>query len=106
LNHRESEVPTVFTQLNPPIPLHVLGKGPGLALGMIDYGPEHNLLWVTALDANGEIWCAPNPTVRMARNWSMGRAENPLITRDKAAAKAAAANPPCYACAPATPEPA
>ena len=73
----------MFTQLNPPIPLHVLGKGDGHALGLIDYGQEHNLIWVTALDANGEIWCAPNPEVRMLKNWTMGRKENPLIARSK-----------------------
>jgi hypothetical protein len=63
----------MFTQLNPPIPLHVLDKGDGLAFGVIDYGPEHNLLWITAIDATGEIWCAPNPKVRMQSNWSLGR---------------------------------
>ena len=73
----------MFTQLNPPLPLYVLGKGNGLAIGMIDYGPEHNLLWVTAIDATGEIWCAPNPKVRMERNWSMGRAEGPAVAADK-----------------------
>ncbi|WP_236643597.1 hypothetical protein [Flavisphingopyxis soli] len=62
-----------FTQLDPPIPLHVLERGDGLAFGVIDYGPEHNLIWVTAIDATGEIWCAPNPKVRMQTNWSMGR---------------------------------
>jgi len=74
----------VFTQLNPPIPLNVLGKGEGYAIGVIDYGQEHNLLWVTALNASGEIWCAPNPQVRMARNWSMGRGESPLVAMGKA----------------------
>ena len=63
----------MFTQLDPPIPLHVLGKGDGYALGVIDYGQEHNLLWVTAIDATGEIWCAPNPEVRMQANWSIAR---------------------------------
>ncbi|MEZ5654761.1 MAG: hypothetical protein R3E04_02555 [Sphingobium sp.] len=62
-----------FTQLNPPIPLEVMDKGKGLAIGMIDYGPEHNLIWVTAIDETGEIWCAPNPKVRMQTNWTMGR---------------------------------
>lgn len=62
-----------FTRLEPPIPLHVMDRGDGLAFGVIDYGAEHNLLWVTALDATGEIWCAPNPQVRMQKNWSMGR---------------------------------
>ena len=62
-----------FTQLDPPIPLEVIDKGKGLAIGMIDYGPEHNLIWVTAIDDSGEIWCAPNPKVRMQQNWTMGR---------------------------------
>lgn len=62
-----------FTQLNPPMPIHVLEKGQGLAFGLIDYGPEHNLIWVTAIDETGEIWCAPNPKVRMQANWTLGR---------------------------------
>jgi hypothetical protein len=63
----------MFTQLNPPLPMHVESKGSGLALAVIDYGPEHQLLWVIALDAGGEIWCVPNPQVRMQANWSLGR---------------------------------
>lgn len=66
----------MLTQLNPPIPLHVLGRGDGHAIAVIDYGAEHNLLWVTAIDATGEIWCAPNPEVRMQANWSMGRGKS------------------------------
>lgn len=63
----------MFTQLDPPIPLHVIGKGDGFAIGVIDYSQEHNLVWVTALNNSGEIWCAPNPIVRLAKNWTMGR---------------------------------
>ena len=63
----------MFTQLDPPIPVFVTDRGNGYALAVIDYGPEHNLLWVTALDDSGEIWCAPNPKVRVQKNWSMGR---------------------------------
>ena len=62
-----------FTQLNPPIPVEVIGKGKAMAFGMIDYGPEHNLIWVSAIDETGEIWCAPNPVVRMQANWTLGR---------------------------------
>lgn len=62
-----------FTQLATPLPVQVIGKGKGLCFAVIDYGPEHNLLWVTALDEGGEIWCAPNPLVRMQGNWSLGR---------------------------------
>ena len=62
-----------FTQLDPPLPLVVEGKGPGFAVAVIDYGQEHNLIWVTAITETGEIWCAPNPKVRMQSNWSLGR---------------------------------
>ncbi len=73
----------MLTQLDPPIPLHVLGKGDGYALAVIDYGQEHNLLWVTAIDETGEIWCAPNPQVRMQKNWSMGRSESSTVAESK-----------------------
>ncbi len=68
-----------FQQLDPPIPLHVLDKGAGFAIAVIDYGQEHNLIWVTALNDTGEIWCAPNPRVRMQSNWTMGRAKPPAV---------------------------
>lgn len=95
----------MFTQLNPPIPVHVIGKGDGLAVGMIDYGLEHNLIWVTALDANGELWCAPNPTVRMQKNWTAGRAQSAAVSASKAdlarvaEVKSGAVPEPCTACA-------
>ena len=62
-----------FQQLDPTLPVHVLDEGNGVAFGVIDYGQEHNLVWVTAIDATGEIWCVPNPRVRMQANWAMGR---------------------------------
>lgn len=62
-----------FTQLDPSIPLHILGKGDGFAIAVIDYGQEHNLIWVTAITETSEIWCVPNPQVRMTSNWTMGR---------------------------------
>ena len=78
----------MLTQLNPPIPLHVLGRGDGFALAVIDYGQEHNLLWVTAISATGEIWCAPNPQVRMQQNWSMGRPKSMAVKASMEAADA------------------
>jgi hypothetical protein len=67
----------MFTQLNPPLPVHVIDRGAGLAFAVIDYGIEHNLIWVTAIDATGEIWCAPNPKVRLSENWTADRIVNP-----------------------------
>ena len=62
----------MFTQLNPPLPMKS-SKGDGYAIAVIDYGLEHNLLWVMALDDSGEVWCVPNKDVRMQSNWSAGR---------------------------------
>lgn len=42
-------------------------------MAVIDYGPEFDLLWVVGMDDGGEIWCVPNPQVRLQANWSMGR---------------------------------
>ena len=67
----------MFTQLNPPLPVYVIDRGAGLAFAVIDYGMEHNLIWVTAIDATGEIWCAPNPKVRLSENWTAGRIVKP-----------------------------
>ena len=63
----------MFVQLNPPLPVTVEEKGAGYAIAVIDYGQEHNLIWVTAISATGEIWCAPNPRVRLQPNWTMSR---------------------------------
>ncbi|MGB3167099.1 MAG: hypothetical protein WBA68_10035 [Alteraurantiacibacter sp.] len=63
----------MFTQLSPPLPVHVIDRGAGLAFAVIDYGIEHNLIWVTAINATGEIWCAPNPKVRLSENWTADR---------------------------------
>jgi len=68
-----------FTQLNPAMPVSVEGKGQGYAFAVIDYGQEHNLIWVVALNASGEIWCSPNPKVRMCNNWTMGRQVPPPV---------------------------
>lgn len=61
-----------ITQLNPPIPLET-PKGKALAHFIIDYGPEHHLMWVTFVDATGECWTWPNPKIRAQSNMTMGR---------------------------------
>ena len=68
-----------FSQLNPSLPVTVEGKGKGVAFAVIDYSEEHNLIWVVALDESGEIWCSPNPKVRMRANWTMGRGMKPAV---------------------------
>ncbi|WP_404371967.1 hypothetical protein AB5I39_05035 [Sphingomonas sp. MMS24-J45] len=80
-------------QLDPPLPVHVLDKGAGYAFAVIDYGQEHNLIWVTAINETGEIWCAPNPRVRMQANWTMGRKAPPAAAVRETGACAAAEAP-------------
>lgn len=61
-------------QLNPPIPLDT-SKGKGFAHVLIDYGQEHNLIWVVFIDDTHECWCIPNPEIRIQKNWSYNRRE-------------------------------
>ncbi len=57
---------TFFTQLTPPIPVFARGQ-PGLAHGVIDYGPEHDLYWVVFCK-DGEVWTLKNKEVRGQEN--------------------------------------
>jgi hypothetical protein len=58
-------------QLDPAIPV-VTPNGKALAHIVIDYGPEHDLLWVCFQD-NGEIWTYRNQDVRADTNITFGR---------------------------------
>lgn len=62
----------MIIQLNPTIPL-VTPKGKGQALALIDYGTEHDLMWVIAIDNTCEIWTFANMDVRAQKNITMGR---------------------------------
>ncbi len=73
-------------QLDPMLPMTVFEKGDGFAVAVIDYGQEHDLIWVVAITETGEIWCAPNPRVRMQGNWTMGRTRRKGDALDRAAA--------------------
>lgn len=60
-----------------------------MAIAVIDYGAEFDLLWVVGMDDGGEIWCVPNPQVRLKANWSMGRGKKaPDVQRHHIAAVA------------------
>jgi hypothetical protein len=62
----------MITQLNPPLALDTV-KGQGWAHFVIDYGPEHDLMWVVFMDKDGACWTVPNPEIRLQFNWTMGR---------------------------------
>jgi hypothetical protein len=60
-------------QLNPQIPLVVLGKGEGYAVAMIDYSPEYSIYWVCFITATRECWTVPNEQIRACKNITLGR---------------------------------
>ena len=64
----------MLLQLDPPLPVFIPDRQQtGLAHILIDYGPEHHLCWVIALDQGGEIWTVRNQDVRLQKNFTMGR---------------------------------
>jgi hypothetical protein len=63
-------------QLNPPIPV-TTPRGKALAEVLIDYGSEHDLIWV-CFQNDGEIWCWRNQDVRAQTNVTYGR-EKPVV---------------------------
>jgi hypothetical protein len=60
----------MFTELKVHIPVRC-PRGTGYAFAVIDYGQEHHLLFVIAMDDTGEIWTFPNPDVRVRPNETM-----------------------------------
>ena len=62
----------MITQLNPPIPV-VTPAGKGMAQMVIDYGVEHDLLWVVFQNDTGECWCWGNQDIRAQNNITIGR---------------------------------
>jgi len=62
----------MILQLNPPVPLKT-PKGPALAHFLIDYGIEHNLMWVCFQQQTGECWTWDNKDIRAEKNITSGR---------------------------------
>lgn len=61
----------MLIQLDPALPLET-PKGKGFAHFLIDYGQEHDLIWVVFMDETGECWSVRNPDVRLQKNFTMG----------------------------------
>ena len=62
----------MIIQLNPIIPL-TTPKGKAFAHFLIDYGQEHDLMWVCFQDETGECWTWSNKEIRIQENVSLGR---------------------------------
>ena len=64
----------MILQLNPPIPLYT-PKGEGLALLVIDYVVDYDLMWVVGLKENNQLWTYSNKDVRLIENETLGRSK-------------------------------
>jgi hypothetical protein len=62
----------MIVQLHPSIPV-ITPQGNAQAMMVIDYGPEHDLVWVCFLDSNGQCWSYRNSEIRGQKNITMGR---------------------------------
>ena len=62
----------MITQLNPPIPV-CTPHGKAMAHMVIDYGVEHDLLWVVFQNDTGECWSWRNQDIRAVNNITIGR---------------------------------
>ena len=62
----------MITRLDPPMPI-MTPKGRALAHFLIDYGPEHDLMWVCFQDDTGESWTWENAQIRARVNQTLGR---------------------------------
>jgi hypothetical protein len=67
----------MILELKAPLPLET-PKGPGFAYFLIDYGMDHDLLWVCFIDATRECWTFRNGEIRAVVNISVGRRETSL----------------------------
>ena len=72
----------MMIQIDPALPIET-PKGKALAHFLIDYGPEHHLLWVCFQNEGGECWTWPNPDINAESNPTMGRQKKaPTTERD------------------------
>ena len=60
-------------QLNPALPVET-PNGKALAHIVIDYGVDHDLVWV-CFQQNGQIWCWRNQDIRAEKNITFGRGD-------------------------------
>jgi hypothetical protein len=59
-------------RIDSPLPLET-PKGKGLAYFVIDYGIDHDLLWVVFLNETRECWTFKNSQIKIVENFSIGR---------------------------------
>ena len=62
----------MITRIEPSIPV-TTPKGKATAIAWLDYGLEHDLMWVCFQDDTGECWTWENADIRARVNITIGR---------------------------------
>ena len=62
----------MIIRIDPALPI-VTPKGKALAHFLIDYGIDHDLIWVCFQNDTGECWSWKNKEIRATENITMGR---------------------------------
>ena len=62
----------MITRIEPSIPV-TTPKGKAMAVAWLDYGLEHDLMWVCFQDDTGECWTWENAEIRARVNITIGR---------------------------------
>ena len=62
----------MITRIEPSIPV-TTPKGKAMAVAWLDYGMEHDLMWVCFQDDTGECWTWENADIRARVNITIGR---------------------------------
>lgn len=66
-------MPATCMQFNPSLALETADGQPGYVHAMLDYGPEHDTLFLFMNSVTRQIWWLPNSRLRVADNISLGR---------------------------------
>ena len=72
----------MLLQLNPPIPVET-PRGKAMAQVIIDYGVEHDLVWLCFQNDTGEAWCWNNKFIRAQNNITFSRNVSDASPKDK-----------------------
>jgi len=72
----------MLLQLNPPIPVET-PRGKAMAQVIIDYGVEHDLVWLCFQNDTGEAWCWNNKFIRAQNNITFSRNVGDASPKDK-----------------------
>ena len=68
----------MILQLNPPLQVKT-PKGKAIAHFLVDYGPDHDLLWV-CFEMDGECWTWKNTDIKGESNLTYGRVSSERST--------------------------